>query len=458
MELADQYEATVAEPKALARQLRIRNPAKLLQAARGRIPGANTQLAQIALEDSASRQTLAPKFRSTGRSMAEAPDSRIQADLIDFSQNTRNTKEKFALMIQDVYTREVRAQPLLNKQPATVNAAMRSLMPTLVGDKRNYGISTDKGKEFSKLEEGGIPAEAVHREKQGLNDISVLDRGMQTLKTDMAQIRADGDATTWTSALPLAVDAHNKRPHASVHGPPETVESRPEQDFRILQDNARKGLLNRNSQLSKSKSLKEAGAFRAPLPSKRSFEPRYGDVQLLGPTRRGDPNDMVRNRGDGRFLLKQIQPVIPDILKSKGRLTEKSLPRKLRLQERAVEIEEHIRGAGGKIAMADLERQIRRGLLALLKVFRRNNITIRGFIKLYPERFSVRGGMITVKDAAPLVEAVAPPADPVLGTLAFQALSIEERARIVDARRDAKQAVRKKTHLDRLRGIHAVYD
>ena len=136
MELVDQYEAIVNQLKALSKELRIRNPAKLLQAARGRIPGANTQLAQIALEDSASRQTLAPKFRSTGRSMAEAPDSRIQADLIDFSQNTRNTKEKFALMIQDVYTREVRAQPLLNKQPATVNAAMRSLMPTLVGDKQ----------------------------------------------------------------------------------------------------------------------------------------------------------------------------------------------------------------------------------------------------------------------------------------------------------------------------------
>ena len=93
----------------------------------------------------------------------------------------------------------------------------------------------------------------------------------------------------------------------------------------------------------------------------------------------------------------------------------------------------------------------------MLKVFRRNNITIRGFIKLYPERFSVRGGMITVKDVVPPAEAAAP-SDPVPGNPAFQALSIEERARIVDARRDAKQAARKKTHIDRLRGIHAVYD
>ena len=53
---------------------------------------------------------------------------------------------------------------------------------------------------------------------------------------------ADGDAAYWVYALPLAIDAHNKRPHSTVHGPPETVDTRPEQDFRFLQDNARKGL------------------------------------------------------------------------------------------------------------------------------------------------------------------------------------------------------------------------
>ena len=127
---------------------------------------------------------------------------------------------------------------------------------------------------------------------------------MQGVKSDHATVVADGDASNWVSALAIAMSAHNKRPHSAVFGPPETVESRPEQDFRVLQDNARKGLLNRSAQLNKSKSLKSAGAFRAPIPSKRSFEPRYGDLQLLGPVRKGDPNDMVRNRGEGTFLLK----------------------------------------------------------------------------------------------------------------------------------------------------------
>ena len=127
MELADQYKATVAALKALSKQLRIRNPAKLLQAARGRVAGASLRLAQLALDDNVGKQVLAPAYRSTGKSAAEGPNERLQADLIDMS-NTR-TKERFALMIAAVYTRETRAKTLTNKRPETVNAAMQELLP-----------------------------------------------------------------------------------------------------------------------------------------------------------------------------------------------------------------------------------------------------------------------------------------------------------------------------------------
>ena len=105
---------------------------------------------------------------------------------------------------------------------------------------------------------------------------------MQTVKVDPAVAVASGSAKKWVEGLDLAVDAHNARPHSAVHGAPRDVGKQPTQDFRVLQDNAKKGLLNRNAQLSKSKALREVGAFRVPIPSKRSFEPRYGDVQMLG--------------------------------------------------------------------------------------------------------------------------------------------------------------------------------
>ena len=228
--------------------------------------------------------------------------------------------------------------------------------------------------------------------------------------------------------------------------PPETVEERPEQDFRVLQDNARKGLLNRSSQLSMSKTLIAAGAFRAPLPSKRSFEPRYGEVQLLGKPRGGDGNGVVRNRGTGTYNLKEVQAVVPESGKIAGRLTKKSIPRKLRLQERAAEVEEHIRAAWGRMEVTLLERQIRRGLLGLLKVFRRNNITIRGFLRLYPERWRVRSGYVTVKDA---VDAPAPAETPPVETV----MSLEEQIRIADERQAVRTAARAQTAKDRLRGL-----
>ena len=311
MDLADQYMGTIGALKGLARQLRIRNAAKLLQAARGKIPGATSRLSNLVLEDNVGKQTHAPAYRSTGKSAAGGPNKGLQADLIDMSQNTR-TKERFALMLSDVYTGEVRAVPLANKRPETISDAMRQVIPTLVQDRKDFAITTDAGKELSRLEEG-IPDEAVHRGKKGTNDISVLDRAMQAVEQDSAATVADGDAKNWVQALPMSIDAQNTRPHSAVFGAPENVEAIPEQDFRVLQSNAREGLLNRNSQLSKSIALKEAGAFRAPMPSRRSFEPRYGDVQLLGKPRKKDGNDVVRNRGEGTFLLKQIQPVVSGV-------------------------------------------------------------------------------------------------------------------------------------------------
>ncbi len=111
-------------------------------------------------------------------------------------------------MAQDVYTREVRAKALPNKDQATVHEAAKQLIPELVDQKQDYSITTDKGKEFNNLD-AAIPEQAGQREKKSMNDISVLDRAMQTLKRDMAADMANGEAANWVQALPGAVEAHN---------------------------------------------------------------------------------------------------------------------------------------------------------------------------------------------------------------------------------------------------------
>ena len=64
----------------LARGLKTRSPAMLLAAARGKVPGATLELAKAALAFETSKQVLAPRYRSTGKSTAEGANTRLQAD------------------------------------------------------------------------------------------------------------------------------------------------------------------------------------------------------------------------------------------------------------------------------------------------------------------------------------------------------------------------------------------
>ena len=93
----------------LATELKIRSATKLLQAARGKIPGATGKLAAAALSGVTSVQTMAPGPRSTGKSAAEDVSKVFQSDLIDFSNNARSSdgKKKYALVVQDVFTRKI---------------------------------------------------------------------------------------------------------------------------------------------------------------------------------------------------------------------------------------------------------------------------------------------------------------------------------------------------------------
>ena len=114
----------------LAGELRIRSAAKLLQAARGKIPGATGKLAAAALEGVTSRQTMAPGPRSTGKSSAEDMERNFQSDLIDFSSNARSSdgKKKYALVAEDVFTREINTKAIDDKKPATVNQSFQDIV------------------------------------------------------------------------------------------------------------------------------------------------------------------------------------------------------------------------------------------------------------------------------------------------------------------------------------------
>ena len=104
----------------------------------------------------------APRPRALGKSAAKGPNDRLQADLIDFSQNTRG-KTKYGLVVMDVFTREA----------------------AVVGRATGHDRPGQRVRHHREL-----PTEAVHRTKrpEDRNATAVVDRGIQTLKKDLRNL------------------------------------------------------------------------------------------------------------------------------------------------------------------------------------------------------------------------------------------------------------------------------
>ena len=245
----------------LADDFNVRDPRKLYRLARQRDLDVTQAMAFEALKADVGRQVQAPRPRALGKSAAEGPNDRLQADLIDFSQNTRG-KTKYGLVVMDVFTREAAVEPLQNKNAETVGRATKRAARELTGDDGNFVVTTDLGNEFATLDRE-LPENAVHRTKrpEDRNAIAVVDRGIQTLKKDLAT-RVARKGGQWSDHFERAAGAYNARPHETVHGAPEDVEKQPATEFRVLQDNADKFQHNKDLTERRVKAVEDAGAFR----------------------------------------------------------------------------------------------------------------------------------------------------------------------------------------------------
>ena len=109
----------------LARDFNVRDARKLYQIAKREFPdqpAVTVNRAREALRGDVARQVLAPKPRSLGKSAAEGPNDRLQADLIDFSQKP-GAPRSTGLVVTDVFTREAVTRALPNKNAETVARA-----------------------------------------------------------------------------------------------------------------------------------------------------------------------------------------------------------------------------------------------------------------------------------------------------------------------------------------------
>ena len=161
----------------------------------------------------------------------------------------------------DVFTREAAVEPLQNKNAETVGRATKRAARELTGDDGNFVVATDLGNEFATLDRE-LPENAVRRTKrpEDRNAIAVVDRGIQTLKKDLAT-RVARKGGQWSDHFERAAGAYNARPHETVHGAPEDVEKQPATEFRVLQDNADKFQHNKDLTDRRVKAVEDAGAF-----------------------------------------------------------------------------------------------------------------------------------------------------------------------------------------------------
>ena len=274
----------------------VRDPRKLYRLARQRDLDVTQAMAFEALKADVGRQVQAPRPRALGKSAAEGPNDRLQADLINFSQNTRG-KTKYGLVVMDVFTREAAVEPLQNKNAETVGRATKRAARELTGDDGNFVVTTDLGNEFATLDRE-LPENAVHRTKrpEDRNAIAVVDRGIQTLKKDLAT-RVARKGGQWSDHFERAAGAYNARPHETVHGAPQHNKDLTERRVKAVQD---------------------VGAFRAPTNAARSFNPQYGDVQRLGAV-----DSMTVRSTEGRETLLKLALPAPQGGNAAGRLTRR---------------------------------------------------------------------------------------------------------------------------------------
>ena len=414
------------ELRGLADSRNIRDARKLYQLAKVQeIRGVTQALATEALGSSVARQVLAPPPRSAGHFASSRPGQDIQADLIDFSKNTKlkGQPERYALVVADVFTRKLGIEPLKNKSAATVGAAMQRELKEmgLDGDRKPALIRTDKGKEFASLDN----ERDIHqtRDVRDTNGLAIVDRGIQSIKRDLAQEVGKKKGTRWADVAEKVVQDHNEQPQQAVFGSPDSVEKNPIQQFKVLQQNADHYATNAKSTERMTAAIEKAGYFREPIDNGgRSFKPKYGPAQKVEMVNsdyvhaKGYLKALEKGKGDEySTLLKQAIPATPGQFQEKLTLDNDIVQKqtaKAALKPQATTLE-NLLLKEGSVAADDLFRKVP-GLRRKVRKYR--NLTNTNWLeKAFKDTFEIQDGRVRLKGAASSSSsAPPPPAQPAL--------------------------------------------
>ena len=161
-------------------------------------------------------------------------DSLWQADLADMKSISRwNEGYNYILVVIDVFSKYVWAEPVKSKDSKTVLAAFKKVLSS--DERKPESFMTDKGGEFSNQ------AMKSYCTKNQINyytsqnpdtKAAVAERVIRTLKSRLYRYFEHKKSWKYIDVLPLIVDSYNKSKHRSIGMAPKAVTKETEQQVR----------------------------------------------------------------------------------------------------------------------------------------------------------------------------------------------------------------------------------
>ena len=253
---------------------------------------------------------------SQGKFVALGLNDRWMADLADFTAQPSisgtgdpNHPFQYALVVENVFSRELYARALQTKDPVTVLQAFKEIL-TQAGHKPSR-LDTDNGSEFQGLFDAFLKSQQIwhpEKDKQNPNWLAPLDRAIQTLKRAIFRNVVGNKDKDWASNLPQTIAGINEQPHSGLIGrSPEEIKDDPEAQF-MLRRQASDNLAHNSLVIhARDDKLFKKGAFRIQDPTKpftRSFQPKFSDqVHDIHAVSNGFVNDTEGNVYRTRHVL-----------------------------------------------------------------------------------------------------------------------------------------------------------
>jgi hypothetical protein len=225
--------------------------------------------AQEFVAQQATQQVFQARLPSDGRVSASRLGMRWMADLMDQSKRASSLRPgaaKYAMVVVDVFSREVFVEAMTQKSDTQAASAMRKILHSNEGEDPKE-LSVDLGREWAGpafkelMQRKGIVVRT--KDPQQVNSIAVVDRAMQSVKAILKNIQGDHG---WAKSLKRAASLYNDREHSALSGEsPDGVADNKVLQYKLEAENGTSVKHNNTRWRQRAGKLKDLGGFRTVL-------------------------------------------------------------------------------------------------------------------------------------------------------------------------------------------------